>query len=567
MAQEKYDVFISYSRKDYVDDNKNVIPGNVVSTIKDRLTAEGISYWFDEEGIYSGQNFVEKIVTNIEASRVFLFLSTANANASPWTCKEIASADEFNKLIIPVRIDRTPYNKKVLFRIADLNYIEYYVNPQKALDNMVDSIKTYLSQLQEEERRKQEEEERKREEERKKREEEARKEEEEKLKKSKEEERRRKEQEQLVKDIKLACKKLSNDENKLELDRNNLLISLEKVSDSEQKNELKNLIMGNNFLRKQYEEQKVELQRTNKENHTLKKQNDILQKEVQGYVGKKASPLKKIFFVITLVITAALFYAFFSALFLIRLYKTSQNDNTYAPVTPTIVTSSDTTTDELVCLGKEKDSVFGIETSVPIDCDSLYIRIDDTSNLHPVSFILMRATSGKDNYMGDAYEKVRKRTKDKGIRFASFHSLNTIIEQTLATGKVQAKNYIRHVGNLSSNELPPVLSIPSFKAENKNAVIERCKEWLTAIEEHYGVKPIIYVGEYDYDTYFKSLNWDNPYWVPTNKTDLSGLTFRKKLNAPMQLYYGKNVHEEWSKEDRISIFQGDYDEFSSFGKR
>ena len=107
--EQKYDVFISYSRKDYVDENKNVIPGNVVSKIKDALSEAGISYWFDEEGIYSGQNFTEKIVSNIEASKIFLFLSTANSNESKWTSKEIATADEFGKHIIPVRIDKTPY--------------------------------------------------------------------------------------------------------------------------------------------------------------------------------------------------------------------------------------------------------------------------------------------------------------------------------------------------------------------------------------------------------------------------------------------------------------------------
>lgn len=61
--QKEFDVFISYSRKDYVDEQKNVIPGNEVSKVKDALTKAGITYWFDEEGIYSGENFVEKIVT------------------------------------------------------------------------------------------------------------------------------------------------------------------------------------------------------------------------------------------------------------------------------------------------------------------------------------------------------------------------------------------------------------------------------------------------------------------------------------------------------------------------
>lgn len=43
MAQV-YDVFIRYARNDYLDDNQNVIPGNVISTIKETLTKEGISF-------------------------------------------------------------------------------------------------------------------------------------------------------------------------------------------------------------------------------------------------------------------------------------------------------------------------------------------------------------------------------------------------------------------------------------------------------------------------------------------------------------------------------------------
>ena len=143
----KYDVFISYSRHDYVDENKNVIPGNEVSKIKETLTKAGITYWFDEEGIYSGDKFTEKIVTNIETSRVFLFLSTKNACESPWTSKEIACADEFGKYIIPVRIDKTPYNKKVMFRIADLSYVDYGKNPEKGRQEIVASVKAFLNEL------------------------------------------------------------------------------------------------------------------------------------------------------------------------------------------------------------------------------------------------------------------------------------------------------------------------------------------------------------------------------------------------------------------------------------
>lgn len=154
MTQIKYNVFLSYARKDYVDERKNVIPGNVVSKIKDALTAAGITYWFDEEGMYSGDNFTEKIVRSIEESQLFLFISTANANSSHWTSKEIATADELGKKIIPLRVDRSPYERSVIFRIANLSYIDYFSNPEKGIEDLIKSIKYYLAELAAEEERK-----------------------------------------------------------------------------------------------------------------------------------------------------------------------------------------------------------------------------------------------------------------------------------------------------------------------------------------------------------------------------------------------------------------------------
>lgn len=144
----KYDVFISYSRKDYVDEYKNIIPNNEISKIKEALDINGITYWIDEEGIYHGQNFTEIIVENIEASRIFIFLSTINSNASKWTSKEIATADEFGKHIIPVRIDKTPYNRNVMFRIADLDFIEYYqIGRNAGIKELVSSINKALGEI------------------------------------------------------------------------------------------------------------------------------------------------------------------------------------------------------------------------------------------------------------------------------------------------------------------------------------------------------------------------------------------------------------------------------------
>lgn len=234
----QYDVFISYSRKDYVDDKKNIIPNNVVSKIKESLSDAGITYWFDEEGINYGNNFVEKIVTHIEQAHVFLFLSTENANKSSWTCKEIASADELGKYIIPVRIDNSPYNHKVLFRIADLSYIDYAPNPEKGLKDLVHSIKIHLTRIQEEKQRKIEEEKEQKNREL--------------AKKKKEDEQKKKLQAQLIANITLTCSNLNNQEEKLEIDRKKLLLQADDITNEEQRITIKQQIAEGGCIHQKY---------------------------------------------------------------------------------------------------------------------------------------------------------------------------------------------------------------------------------------------------------------------------------------------------------------------------
>ena len=148
MEQTKYDVFISYSRKDYVDEHKNVIPGNEVSKIKDALTNAGISYWFDEKGIVSGEDYAAKIVKHIKASKIIVYISSEAANKSDWTRKEIACALMYKKYVIPVLLDDSPFHDSVMLRIVDLDRIDYYLNPQQGLDKLIRSINTYLENQQ-----------------------------------------------------------------------------------------------------------------------------------------------------------------------------------------------------------------------------------------------------------------------------------------------------------------------------------------------------------------------------------------------------------------------------------
>lgn len=136
----KYDVFISYSRKDYVDANQNIIPENAITEIQNIFDKNGISYWFDRDGIYSGQEFIEVITSAITESKMLVFISSKHSNESIWTAGEIFEALDGEKTIIPVKIDNSQYNKKFKLLIRPLDFINYEENPKNALNDLLRAI-------------------------------------------------------------------------------------------------------------------------------------------------------------------------------------------------------------------------------------------------------------------------------------------------------------------------------------------------------------------------------------------------------------------------------------------
>lgn len=144
MQQKKYDVFISYSSKDYIDAYKKVKPDNVLSKIKAAFTEAGISYWFDEEGVYSGDEFAPVLAKAIKNSEIVLYVSSVNSNSSEWTRSEIAVAHSYKKKIIPFKIDDSIYDDSVIIYLATLDYIDYRANPDKAIQDLLEGVKTYL---------------------------------------------------------------------------------------------------------------------------------------------------------------------------------------------------------------------------------------------------------------------------------------------------------------------------------------------------------------------------------------------------------------------------------------
>ncbi len=257
MEQHKYNVFISYSTRDYVDGNKNIIPNNVITKVKSSLREAGITYWFDEEGIYSGDEFAPILARAIKESEVFLFISSESSNKSEWTSSEIATAHAYRKKIIPFRIDNSVYHESVIMYVARLNTIDYFLNSEKAIERLVESIQDYLTVKRAEEER---------------------------IRKAKveaEEQNRlrfEREQKDLAVNIELGASELDTDEAKVDIMRKRLLANVQKIEDIEIRSHLSNLIEESGPI---YRRNKEERKRLNEQAEVLTQENHNLRSELQ----------------------------------------------------------------------------------------------------------------------------------------------------------------------------------------------------------------------------------------------------------------------------------------------
>lgn len=145
----EYDVFISYSHQDYMGDNKVLKSDSPIIKIREALDNENIKYWIDRDGIYSSVEFMQKVSEAIRCSKMMIFISSINSNSSEWTPGEVITALKEKKSIIPIRIDDTKYSDKIEILLNPLDHIDYFLNPEYAISQMILSVKYILNKIKE----------------------------------------------------------------------------------------------------------------------------------------------------------------------------------------------------------------------------------------------------------------------------------------------------------------------------------------------------------------------------------------------------------------------------------
>lgn len=110
----KYDIFISYSRKDTA----------VADRICRALDAAGISYFIDRQGIAGGMEFPMVLADAICDSCLFLLLASKNSYESKFTNSEIIFAfnEKPKQSILPYIIDKSEMPRDMRFIFSGINW-------------------------------------------------------------------------------------------------------------------------------------------------------------------------------------------------------------------------------------------------------------------------------------------------------------------------------------------------------------------------------------------------------------------------------------------------------------
>ncbi len=108
----KYDIFISYSRRDY----------KVADKIVSALNAGGFTYFRDQQGIESGSDFLQSIINAIDSSKLFLCVLSYNAYSSEFVIKELEYAlQRKDAIVLPVIVDNSQLPDRLSLSLFGLN--------------------------------------------------------------------------------------------------------------------------------------------------------------------------------------------------------------------------------------------------------------------------------------------------------------------------------------------------------------------------------------------------------------------------------------------------------------
>ncbi|MFT9055376.1 MAG: GH25 family lysozyme [Ethanoligenens sp.] len=143
----------------------------------------------------------------------------------------------------------------------------------------------------------------------------------------------------------------------------------------------------------------------------------------------------------------------------------------------------------------------------------------------PIRFVFLKATEGA-GFQDKQFARNWEQARQSGLVVGAYHFFNFDVPAS-----EQAENFIRTVP-VQAGALPPTVDVEFYGRFNQNhpareKVRPMLDTLLTALEKHYGKKPMLYCTESAYHAYLAGAYGQNPVWirnvwfkpsVPTNWT-------------------------------------------------
>lgn len=134
-------------------------------------------------------------------------------------------------------------------------------------------------------------------------------------------------------------------------------------------------------------------------------------------------------------------------------------------------------------------------------------EVDSIGGIRKIDFVYIRSTAG-DNKVDRKFEYNWLHAKKNNILRGAYHYYRPN-ENSYA----QAKSFINTV-KLEKGDLPPVLDIEQIPSKQSlDSLKVGLKRWLTMVERHYKVRPIIYSGESFYTDFLRDEFKEYTFWI------------------------------------------------------
>ena len=173
----------------------------------------------------------------------------------------------------------------------------------------------------------------------------------------------------------------------------------------------------------------------------------------------------------------------------------------------------------------------------------------DTVAVQPIDFVFIKATEGEelvDKHFKHNWEMVKSKRMKRGA-YHFFHPTLSSFQQAL--------NFINTVP-LEYGDLPPVLDFEVTNGASETLVINRLQSWLSLIEEHYHIRPIIYTNQKMYKRYIADNFDDHIIWMARYSTSSPSLTNNNKWH--FWQYGNRGIVKGIEGDVDLNVFNGSY---------